>query len=43
MKRRNFFSNLSWSVAGLGLATSCSNLKEKEFPRQSDPEGDHHS
>lgn len=25
MKRRNFFGSLSWSMAGLGLATSCSN------------------
>ena len=29
MKRRHFFGSLSWSLAGLGLATSCTNLKEK--------------
>ena len=37
MKRRHFFGNLSWSIAGLGLATSCSNLSEKEIGKQQDP------
>ena len=34
MKRRHFFGSLSWSMVGLGLATSCSNLKEKEITQQ---------
>ncbi|MCK5371582.1 MAG: hypothetical protein KAQ62_23630, partial [Cyclobacteriaceae bacterium] len=33
MKRRNFFGSLSWSMAGLGLATSCSNSKENDIPQ----------
>ena len=40
MKRRKFFSNLSWSMAGLGLATSCSNLNEKELSQHTEPAGD---
>ncbi|MEN8230130.1 MAG: Gfo/Idh/MocA family oxidoreductase [Bacteroidota bacterium] len=40
MKRRKFFSNLSWSMAGLGLATSCSNLKEKEVSGQEELPGE---
>ena len=36
MKRRHFFSSLSWSMAGLGLATSCSNLNEKEISQQTE-------
>ncbi len=35
MKRRHFFGNLTWSMAGLGLATSCSNLGEKEISQHS--------
>ena len=34
MKRRHFFGSLSWSMAGLGLGTSCSNLGEKEVSQQ---------
>ena len=37
MKRRQFFGNLSWSMAGLSLATSCSNLSEKEIGQQKEP------
>ena len=40
MKRRKFFSNLSWSMAGLGLASSCSNLKEKDLSQHAEPAGD---
>ncbi len=36
MKRRHFFSSLSWSVAGLGLATSCSNLKQNDHPQHAE-------
>ncbi|MEN8228217.1 MAG: Gfo/Idh/MocA family oxidoreductase [Bacteroidota bacterium] len=39
MKRRHFFSNLSWSVVGLGLATSCSNSGEKEIGQHAEPGG----
>jgi len=39
MKRRHFFGSLSWSMAGLGLATSCSNLGEKEVSQQAGSEG----
>ena len=35
MKRRHFFGSLSLSVAGLGLATSCSNFKETDSSKQS--------
>ena len=35
MKRRHFFSNLSFSLAGLGITSSCSNLKEKDISQQS--------
>ncbi len=31
MKRRHFFSSLTWSIAGLGLATSCVNSREKDL------------
>jgi predicted dehydrogenase len=40
MKRRKFFSNLSWSLAGLGLASSCSNLKENDLSQHAEPAGD---
>ena len=39
MKRRHFFGSLSWGVAGLGLATSCSNLSEKESSQQAGSKG----
>jgi len=37
MKRRHFFGSLSWSMAGLGLTTSCSNLSEKETSQHAEP------
>lgn len=39
MKRRHFFGSLSWSMAGLGLATSCSNVKEKDTLQHSELAG----
>ncbi|KPL12258.1 MAG: hypothetical protein AMS26_18375 [Bacteroides sp. SM23_62] len=38
MKRRHFFSSLTWSIAGLGLATSCLKSGEKDAERQTVPE-----
>ena len=38
MKRRHFFGSLSWSMAGLGLATtSCSNSKEEDTLQNTKP------
>jgi predicted dehydrogenase len=34
MKRRHFFSSLTWSIAGLGLTTSCLNTREKDPSQQ---------
>jgi predicted dehydrogenase len=36
MKRRHFFGSLSWSMVGLGLATSCSNSGEKEISQHAE-------
>jgi predicted dehydrogenase len=40
MKRRHFFSSLTWSIAGLGFATSCLKSGEKDAEQQTGPEGD---
>lgn len=37
MKRRHFFGSLSFSLAGLGITSSCSNSKEKDSLQQSAP------
>ena len=39
MKRRHFFSSLTWSIAGLGLATSCIRSGEKDPSQQIGMEG----
>jgi predicted dehydrogenase len=38
MKRRHFFSNLTWGVAGLGFVTSCIRSGEKNTARQTGQE-----
>jgi predicted dehydrogenase len=38
MKRRHFFSSLTWSIAGLSLTTSCLNSREKESSQQTGAE-----
>ncbi len=40
MKRRHFFSSLTWSIAGLSLTTSCLKSGEKDSARQTAPEED---
>ncbi len=38
MKRRHFFGNLSWSMAALGLSSSCSNATEKDIVQNTKPD-----
>ena len=37
MKRRHFFGSLTWGIAGLGLATSCLNSREKDSSQHTEP------